>query len=80
MLEEKKRNGTNISCPCRKRLDFVLKKYKTRVRDSEQVKTTFGLYNQDAVQKGEPTACTRLKQMVKMYLEQDKGSKLRCWK
>ena len=34
--------------------------HKTRVRDSEQVKTAFALYKQDTAQKGDLASCTRL--------------------
>ena len=33
-------------------------------------KRSFALYHQDTVQKGEPASHTRLKNMVKKYLEQ----------
>ena len=44
--------------------------YKTRLRDLEQLKTIFALYNQDTVQKKWPASYTRLKNMVKKYLDQ----------
>ena len=37
---------------------------KRQLRDSQQLKTTFDLYNQDTVQKNEPTCHTRLKNMA----------------
>ena len=42
----------------------------TRVRESEQLKTTFALDNQDTVHKGEPERYARLENVVKMYLDQ----------
>ena len=42
---------------------------KLRIRNSEQVKTTSALYNQDTLEKGQPVSFTRLKNMVKKYLE-----------
>ena len=44
--------------------------HKTKLRDSEQFKTTFALYTQDTVQKNESTSHTRMKNMVKKYLDQ----------
>ena len=44
--------------------------YKTVLSDSEQLKTTFAVYNQDVVQKNEPTSYTGLKDMVKRCLDQ----------
>ena len=36
----------------------------------EQLKTTFALYNQDTVHKNELESYTRMKNMVKKYLDQ----------
>ena len=45
-------------------------KNKYRLTDSEQLKTTFALYNQDTALKNEPTSHTRWKNMIKRYLDQ----------
>ena len=37
---------------------------------SEELNTTFALYNQDTVQKNEQPSCIRLKNSVKRYLDQ----------
>ena len=43
--------------------------YTATLRDSEQLKTTFALYNKDTVQKDEPATFTRLKNMVKKFID-----------
>ena len=43
---------------------------KTRLRDSEQSKTTLSLQNQDVLQQTEFASFSRLKKMVKKYLDQ----------
>ena len=39
--------------------DLLESMYKQKLRESEQLKTTFALYNWDTVQKNEPTNKTR---------------------
>ena len=48
--------------------DVLESMFKLRIRDSDQLKTTSALYNQDTVQKGEPVSCTRAKNVVKKNL------------
>ena len=50
--------------------DKLTSVYKTRLRDSEQSKTTLALQNQDMLQQTEFASKTRLKKMVKKYLDQ----------
>ena len=52
--------------------DDTLESMYRKLRDSEQLKTTFALYNRDTLQKNEPTSYTRLKNMVKRYLDEVK--------
>ena len=49
--------------------------YKTKLRDSEQLRSTPALYKHETVQKSEPTRYTRLKNMVKRYLDQVTGAR-----
>ena len=59
--------------------DTLESMYNTKLNDSEQLKTTFALYNHDTVQLNESTSYTRLKNMFKMILGLgNAGSKLRC--
>ena len=48
--------------------DTLESMHNTKLNDSEQLKTTFALYNHDTVQLNESTWYTRLKNMVKRYL------------
>ena len=50
--------------------DSLESMYKTKLNDSEQLETTFAVCNQDTVQQNESTRYTRLKNMVKRYLDQ----------
>ena len=50
--------------------DILENMFKTKPTYSEQLKTITALYNQDAAQENEPTRYTRLKNMVKRYLNQ----------
>ena len=50
--------------------DILESMYNTELNDSEQLKNTFALCNQDTVQQNESTRYTRLKNMVKRYLDQ----------
>ena len=51
--------------------DILDSMYRHKLREAEQLKTTVAFfYNQDRVQKNEPTSYTRLKKMVKRYLAQ----------
>ena len=43
--------------------------YKMRLTDSKQLKSTMALYTQDTVQKGVEPCYTRLKDMVRRFLE-----------
>ena len=44
--------------------------HKRRIRDSEQLKTILALYDQDNEQKKAQPSCSRLKNMVKKFLDQ----------
>ena len=50
--------------------DMLESMEKQKFRDSEQLKTTFAMYNQDTVQKNEPMSHTRLNIMAKRYMDQ----------
>ena len=44
--------------------------YKTKLGNSEHLKTTLAPYNEDTAQKNEPTSCTRLKNTANKHLDQ----------
>ena len=64
MFKDLKQNETKFSFLCSER------PYNTNLRESEQLKTTSALYNQDTVQTDEPTRYTRLKIKAQRYLDQ----------
>ena len=51
--------------------DVLESVYTTKMRDSEQLKTTSALYHQNTVQNNESPSCTRLNDTVKRYLDQE---------
>ena len=52
--------------------DYILDSmYRQKLRDSEQLKTTFAVYNQDTVQKKEPPSYTPGRKMINRYLDSD---------
>ena len=52
--------------------------YKTRIRESDQLKTVLALYEQDIIQKDMPPSFQRLKTMMKTTLEQKKGARIKA--
>ena len=70
MFKDWRRNGTKFTLSVKETLgEHIFESmYKTRPRDSEQIKTTFALYNQSTKEKGEPASFSRMKNMVKKYL------------
>ena len=44
--------------------------YKTKLGNSEHLKTTLAPYNEHTAQKNEPTSCTRLKNTANKHLDQ----------